>query len=84
MPICFGGANSFDLNSKTRQFIKELPAQGMQDYIDKWYDSLKSIHQQYKDVPYGTESDGKNVKTVGRFCQMIPILSNSFGYEDKS
>jgi len=80
----FLGKAPFDLNSKTRQFIKELPAQGMQDYIDKWYDSLKSIHQQYKDVPYGTESDGKNVKTVGRFCQMIPILSNSFGYEDKS
>jgi len=78
------GKAKFDLNIKAQRFIKELPKIGINDYIDKWYDSMKYIHKQYKDVPYGTESDGKNVKTVGRYGQMIPILSNSFGYEDKS
>lgn len=80
----FLGKATFNLNSKARHFIKELPKIGKHDYINKWYDSMKVIHELYKDVPYGTESDGKNVKPMGRFSQMIPILSNGFGYEDKS
>ena len=80
----FLGKAKFNLNSKARHFIKELPKIGMHDYISKWYASMKRIHELYKDVPYGTQSDGKNVKPIGRFCQMIPILSHSFGYEDKS
>jgi len=80
----FLGKAKFDLNSKTRHFMKELPKIGIHDYMDKWYDSMKYIHKQYKDVPYGIESDGKNVKPVGRFCQTIPIYIDNFGYEDKS
>jgi len=78
------GKERFDLNIKMKYFMKELKQIGMHDYIDKWYDSAKTIYELYKDVPYALETDGKNVKPVGRFCQMLPISSDGFGYEDKS
>ena len=78
------GKAKFDLNIKARRFIKELPKIGIHGYMEKWYDSMNYIHNQYKDVPYGTETDGKNVRPTGRFCQMVPILKERFGYEYKS
>ena len=80
----FLGKKKFYLNSKTRLFLKELKEIGEPDYIDKWYDSMETIITNYKDIPYGIEVDNKDVKTVGRFSQMIPILQEGFGYEYKS
>jgi hypothetical protein len=80
----FLGKKRFDLNIKMRYFFKELSQIGMDDYIKKWFDSMETIKQNYKDVPYAIEIEGRHVKPVGRFCQMLPISSEKFGHEDKS
>jgi len=80
----FLGKERFDLNIKTKYFLKECEQIGEGDFLNKWYDSADGIIKNYKDIPYGIETDGKNVKAVGRFSKMIPILSEGFGYPDKS
>tara|TARA_Y100000592_G_scaffold17426_1_gene26130 strand:+ start:682 stop:1779 length:1098 start_codon:yes stop_codon:yes gene_type:complete len=76
----FLGKKKFNWNSKTKLFLKELEQIGESDYLDKWYKSMETIIENYKDVPYGIEVEGKHVKTIGRFSQRIPILENGFGY----
>jgi|TARA_R110000796_G_scaffold68446_4_gene156807 hypothetical protein len=74
------GKKMYDLNIKTEHFIKEVKALGMQDYLDKWYATMEHIYSEYKDIPYSVEpSQRGHVKTVGRFCQKIPILPDAFG-----
>jgi len=78
------GKHKFNLNIKTKYFLKELEQIGESQYLVDWYNSMQRIKNDYKDIPYGIEVEGKDVKTVGRFSRMIPILNEGFGYPDKS
>ena len=73
------GKKLYDLNTKTLQFIRELKEQKMESFLDKWQQTSSIIKETYKDIPYGLETKGNYVKTVGRFSQKIPIYKNSFG-----
>ena len=75
----FLGKKLYDLNIKTKYFIKELKELGMQDYLDKWYATMQYIYETYKDIPYSVTMKDRHLKTVGRFCQSIPIGADKFG-----
>lgn len=73
------GKKLYDMNTKTLHFIKELKKHGQESFLDKWRHTMSIINKTYKDIPYGLETKGHYVKTVGRFSQKIPIYKNSFG-----
>lgn len=67
-----------DQNSKTKRFVKELLRSESPELFDKLSSVDDRIYSRYKNLPHAVEKVGDFVKSVGRYCQKIPILQDKF------
>jgi len=56
-----------------------LRKHGRQDYIDKIFETHKTILNRYGELPYALESKNNLVKSVVRYSQKIQVLPDQFG-----
>ena len=67
-------------NIKSSRARKELLKLGRQDILDSYNQTILDCIAKYGDLPHALEiKDTKNIKTVKRFTEKIPIYQDSFG-----